>query len=107
MEKDHVVLKLDSYNRLRDFRSKILKGEVLKISSHDFTSTQKFYTTDKVIRELTLQNERAQRTIGEFKRKIAELEKRFFDYTHPATKTLTLKDVKKMTTREFKRWRKK
>ena len=101
MEKNTVLLSLEDYNRLRDFHDKVTKGEIPSYVLRDADRwCQHFYTKDEAINNLEADNEALLTNISDLEIEITKLK-------YPEMYKPDLKDVKKMTTREFKRWRKK
>ncbi len=50
MEKDTVILSLEKYNELRDFKIEVLKGKVVSLSlSHGLSYNHTFYTESEAI----------------------------------------------------------
>jgi hypothetical protein len=85
MEKNTVILSVEDYNDLRDFKAEILKGSIL--SSNGYSST-KFTTTTKdvVIERLSADNlvlndhkKNDQKTIGSLKDQIHLYKEKFGD----------------------------
>lgn len=87
MEQNTVILPLAEYNRLRDFENKILGGEVIFINSYRKDSYE-IISKDETIKILAKEN---------------EIMKKFADST--VDKHNELIDVKKMSWREFIKWR--
>ena len=87
MEK--VVLNIDHYNELRDFKNKIEEGCTYAFYSSIFHSS-KFITQDKAVKEVLAANKSLQNQIDILQ--ITNLE---------------IKKIKKMSIWEFLKWRKK
>ena len=92
MEANTVVLTLRDYQELKDFRDSIEKDGMV-ISSYRWGGEQTyFYTKEESSKELLLH--------------IRLLEEKVKDLQNPPKKEITLGDIKKMSVRDFKRWRK-
>jgi len=82
MEKDTVLLDVEKYNELRDFKQKIEEGKTLNIISSSWHYSHRFISTDEAVLR-----------IGEINKELsAEIEK--------------LQNIKKMSYWEFRKWRK-
>lgn len=78
MEKDTVILSLDKYNELRDFKQSVLNGEVYCV----WTTTNRecrFYTKDKVIKDTVEINDRLDRDNIDLRRDLKETNQRLND----------------------------
>lgn len=89
MEKDTVLLDIEKYNDLRDFQNKVSEGYIEVYSNSERTY---FTTKDKAIEKIAKIN--------------AELISKLKKLKYPESEKKTLKDVKEMSVREFKKWRK-
>jgi hypothetical protein len=90
MEKDTVLLDVEKYNELRDFKQKIEEGKTLVIALGWNYYRQEFITTEKAVEEIAAANKL-------LKKEIEELRK---------PKEIILNDIKKMSYWEFRKWRK-
>ena len=92
MEKDTVLLAVEKYNELRDFKQKIEEGYTLTISSSNFYYDRRFITTDKAIEEVVNANK--------------ELQKQIEDLRSGNKKELSISEIKRMSIWKFLKWRK-
>lgn len=90
MEKDTVLLDVEKYNELRDFKQKIEEGKTLVITSGWNYYQQSFITTEKALIEIAEANKLLQKENEELRK----------------PKEITLNDIKKMSYWEFRKWRK-
>jgi hypothetical protein len=93
MQKDTVLLDIEKYNELRDFKQKIEEGKTIIIVSGWDHYTKKFITTEKAVEEIAEANKLLQKE-NEYLRKAEE------------TNKVTLNEIKKMSYWEFRKWRK-
>ena len=93
MEKDTVLLAVEKYNELRDFKQKIEEGKTISIVTGNWNYTKTFITTDEAIKSIAQTNE----DLGKEIERLKNLNK---------PKDLTLNDIKKMSYWEFRKWRK-
>jgi hypothetical protein len=90
MEKDTVLLAVEKYNELRDFKQKMEEGKTLVIIDHRWTYSKKFVTESEAVKIVVQDNEVLQKKLDEL----------------TAPKEITLNDIKKMSYWEFRKWRK-
>jgi len=106
MEANTVILSLPEYNALRDFKENIEKGNTYRTidySTHPHISQAYiaipiFITTDEAVKEIANQN-------SNLSAELAKVSSENYALKNPKTKELTLKDVKKMSIWEFRKWR--
>lgn len=101
MDKNTVLLSVEDYNALRDFKKKITDGNVL-VEYYSFgigeSSTTSYYTSDEVAKELHKKNYNLKQEIEEFEKKIKELE-------NTKQKETTIDEIKKMSIWQFLKWK--
>jgi len=90
MEKDTVLLDVEKYNELRDFKQKIEEGKTLVIISGWNFYRKDFITTEKALEEIAAENKLLQKENEELRK----------------SKEIKLNDIKKMSYWEFRKWRK-
>jgi len=90
MEKDTVLLDVEKYNELRDFKQKIEEGKTLVIISGWNFYRKDFITTEKALEEIAAENKLLQKENEELRK----------------SKEIKLNDIKKMSYWEFHKWRK-
>jgi hypothetical protein len=90
MEKDTVLLDVEKYNELRDFKQKIEEGKTIVIISGWNYYRKDFITTEKALEEIAEANKLLQKENEELRK----------------PKEITLNDIKKMSYWEFRKWRK-
>jgi hypothetical protein len=93
MEKDTVLLSLETYNQLRDFKENIEKGNSIEITGYGYSCYQKFITTDEAIKNLMKDKDNLQKEISELKQ-------------GEKPREITLYEIKKMSIWKFLKWRK-
>jgi hypothetical protein len=93
MEKDTVLLAVEKYNELRDFKQKIEEGKTLVIVSGWNYYQKDFITTEKALEEIAAANKLLQKENEDLR-----------NANKP--KEITLNDIKKMSYWEFRKWRK-
>ena len=101
MDKNTVLLSVEDYNELRDFKKKITDGNVLtEYCSFGIggSSRTSYYTNDEVAKELHTKNERLKKDIRDLEKKIEDLEK-------PKPKETTIDEIKKMSVWQFLKWK--
>ena len=104
MKNNQVVLNLEEYNRLRDFETEIKKGNTVinwdrDWDHHHQSGASSFVSTDEAVKKIALQNEIAEKEINELRNKIWNLE-------HLAEKKYTMANIKHISVREFRKWKK-
>lgn len=92
METNTVLLAVEQYNELRDFKQKIEEGYTLAIASNNFYYDRRFITTDKAIEEVVNANK--------------ELQKQINDLRAGTNKKLSVSEIKRMSIWKFLKWRK-
>jgi hypothetical protein len=90
MEKDTVLLDVDKYNELRDFKEQMQAGKTLLIIDTRWTFRKEFVTESEAVKVIANDN--------------AILQKEIKRLTAP--KEITINDLKKMSYWEFRKWRK-
>ena len=93
MEKDTVLLDVEKYNELRDFKQKIEEGKTICIITGNWSYSKTFITTDDAIKSIVETNKELGKEIERLK-----------NINNP--KEVTLNDIKKMSYWEFRKWRK-
>ena len=93
MKKDTVLLDVEKYNELRDFKQKIEEGYTLAIASSSFYYDCKFITTDKAVEEVVSANKELQKQIEDLR-------------NGNQKKELPISEIKKMAILQFLKWRK-
>jgi len=93
MEKDTVLLDVEKYNELRDFKQKIEEGYTLTIASSNFYYDRRFITTDKAVEEVVSANKELQKQIEDLR-------------NGNQNKELPISEIKKMSIWQFFKWRK-
>ena len=101
MKNNQVILDLETYNRLRDFHTDITGGKTI-IGYDASYDDRHIFTTDEAVKLLMTENDALDSKVIELNHKIWMLE-------NPGvlSKKSTLNDVKDMSVREFRKWRKK
>lgn len=92
MEKDTVLLAVEEYNELRDFKRKIEEGYTLVIVPKHYYSERTFITTDKAVKEVVDANR--------------ELQQQIKDLISSNEKELPISEIKRMSIWQFIKWRK-
>ena len=93
MEKDTVLLAVEKYNELRDFKQKIEEGKTIVIVSGWNYYNKEFITTEEAVEQIAKAN------------KLLKKENEDLRNTNKP-KEITLNDIKKMSYWEFRKWRK-
>lgn len=107
MDKNTVTLGLEEYNKLRDFKKEIENGKTLVILHYPqpYGPYTKFYTENEIITELSEQYKELQAENKQFQDNIKELKENIEQIETIKPKEISIDDVKKMTCREFRKWR--
>ena len=109
MEKDTIILSVDKYNELRDFKLAIEKGNILK--GYSYYNEYKFIAElepSEAILLLKKENESANNVIKEKVERINKLQEKIRILENPIEqKEITIADIKKMGYFEFKKWKNK
>jgi len=98
MKNNQVTLNLEEYNRLRDFETEIKKGFIAVIHTGSYSCTE-YIDKDKAVQEIAEQNKKLHE-------KIDELDAELFDFKNGNIKEITITDVKEMSVRQFRKWKK-
>lgn len=93
MEKNTVLLDVEKYNELRDFKQKIEEGKTIVIVSGWNYYNREFITTEKAVEQIAEANKLLQKENEDLR-----------NANKP--KELALNDIKKMSYWEFRKWRK-
>lgn len=93
MKKDTVLLAVEKYNELRDFKKEVEEGKTIVIVSGWNYYNKKFITTEKAVEQIAEAN------------KLLQKENENLRNTNKP-KEITLNDIKKMSYWEFRKWRK-
>ena len=99
MDKNTIVLDLEEYNKLRDFKEAIEKGNSFFVYSGNYNG-YKVVTTDEAVKQLIKINN----DNNEQKNKLVQ---QLYNCQHPESKVFTIEDVKTMSIWKFLKWRKK
>lgn len=106
MEKDTIILSVDKYNELRDFKLEIEKGNILNNYScsygYSFTCGK---NPDDSIKLMLKENENLTEQNEILKNTIADLTNKLIGTSKP--KELAIEDIKKMTYFQFIKWKNK
>lgn len=105
MESNTVILNLQEYNALRDFRENLEKNNTHRILSYyetwcGRTDVTVYISSDKAVKDIAEQNHSLEKHINNLVAKIYELE-------HPTDPIITIEDVKRMSVWKFLRWKRK
>jgi ribosomal protein L9 len=102
MDKNTVVLDLEEYNKLRDFKEGIEKGNSFTVywGSGYAGYKYKVVTTDEVVKQIM----EANNNINKEKNNLIQ---QLYNCQHPESKVFTVEDIKKMSIWKFLKWRKK
>ena len=92
MENNSVVLSLEQYNELRDFKLCIEKNNTCKVFRTRYGNTIDYISKDEAIADM---NE-----------EIVILEKENFNLKHPVHKEISIEEIRCMNWREFRKWKK-
>jgi len=98
MEKNTILLDLNEYNELRDFKREIEDGNTYRVSS-TFTRVSAFVSTDDAIEEMG-------NIIKITEEKLEAKEKEINELKSSKEKQLTVDEIKNMSWRKFKKWKK-
>ena len=108
METNTVVLSLNDYNQLREFKEKMEEGNTYKLLQpyvsrsvywgSEYHSPVNYITTDEAVIELLERNKELLKINTELKEEMVEMNRNSIE---------TINKVKKMSIWEFIRWRKK
>lgn len=93
MEKDTVLLDVEKYNELRDFKKKIEEGYTLTIAYSSYYTDRWYITTAKAVEEVVNANKELQKQIEDLK-------------SGNTKKDLPISEIKKMSIWKFLKWRK-
>jgi hypothetical protein len=93
MEKDTVLLAVEKYNELRDFKQKMEEGKTIVIVSGWNHYNKEFVTTERAVEQIAEANKLLQKENEDLR-----------NANKP--KEITLNDIKKMSYWEFRKWRK-
>ena len=110
MEKNTVLLDIDEYNSLRDLRTALFEGKTVGIYggwiTKDIVPQLYFYTDDEVVKEIADSNKDLRDRNKDLKDIISRYEHQIDALVNRNTELLrTVADIKKMSVRQFKRWR--
>ena len=94
METNTVLLSLEDYNELRDFKTEIEKGNTFCGWHYGWGSDVRYISTDEAVREMAECNKELQDKIHELNDTIAG-----------KPKEIKLKDVYKMSIWQFMKWK--
>jgi hypothetical protein len=103
MEKDTVLLDVEKYNALRDFKEYIEKGNTLEVNNLRYNSYRRFITTDEAVKIIVKDRELI---VSELEKENEDLKLQIRNLENPAPKEMSINDLKKMSYWEFRKWRK-
>ena len=103
MEKDTVLLDVEKYNVLRDFKEHIEKGNTLEVNNSLFNSRRRFITTDEAVKIVVKERELI---VAELEKENTDLRLQIKTLESPLPKEISINDLKKMSYWEFRKWRK-
>jgi len=101
MEKDTVLLDVEKYNVLRDFKEYIEKGHTLEVNNSRYNSYRRFITTDEAVKIVVKERELI---VAELEKENTDLRLQINTLENPAPKEITINDLKKMSYWEFRKW---
>ena len=104
MKKDTVLLDVEKYNVLRDFKEYIEKGNTLEINNSRYNSYHRFITTDEAVKILVNESNDLIKTQAEELNRLLKQISDLQEINKP--KEITINDLKKMSYWEFRKWRK-
>ncbi len=108
MEKNTLLIDIEVYNQLRDFKREMELGNTLMVYPHSIQSNYEQYhpiisryiTRDEAVKEVVDENNKLNDEIEKLKSQIEKLK------SQNKPKEISLSDVKKMSLWEFRKWRK-
>lgn len=121
MEKDTVLLSVEKYNELRDFKNEVEKSfeeskfavieQKIGYLSGGMSYSRKYYTEDEVVADFEKRNNELEGEIEELYDKKVELEAEIEELNNEkvdleAKFENSINDLKKMSYWEFRKWRK-
>lgn len=101
MEKDTVLLDVEKYNVLRDFKEYIEKGNTLEFNNSRYNSYRKFITTDEAVKIVVKERELI---VAELEKENTDLRLQIKTLKSPPPKEISINDLKKMSYWEFRKW---
>lgn len=102
MEKDTVLLAVDKYNELRDFKKEIEKGNTAY--GYSGYSTKTFVTSDEAVKSVLKLNEDLNKQLEYYKEHTRKLQDELKGENKP--KEISIEEIKKMSTWQFRKWKK-
>ena len=99
MEKDTVLLSVNEYNRLRDFRIEIERGNTLLIHGSQFSYGEKFISTGEALKEISRLNESLKENYQRECKRLQDLV--------DGKKTIEISNIKEMSIWQFIKWKNK
>lgn len=101
MEKNSVMLDIDRYNELYNFKKNIENNHVIAISNvwDNGNQNTKIYTPDGMVKEIAKVND-------DLKQEILDLKQEISDLKHDKEKELTITEIKNLSLWKFLKWRK-
>jgi hypothetical protein len=96
MEKDTVLLNVETYNELRDFKKEIEDGYTYRVYIGMWGSSLRFIGTDEALEEMGQKLEEKQKEINELK-KLSKKE--------PSKKEPSIDEIKSMSWWKFRKWK--
>ena len=115
MEKDTVLLAVEKYNELRDFKKEVEESRkeskfavIEERWGGMFGSgyTLKYYTENEAVLDFEKRNKELEAKNREFEAKNKELEAKIEKFGIKEPKEISINDLKKMSYWEFRKWRK-
>jgi hypothetical protein len=101
MEKNTVLLGIEEYNNLRDFKENITKGNSFQTKHYNYVwgSNTTFVTENEAVKILISENDN-------MKQYCQKTEEQIKNLLQNKPKEITLADLKKMSYWQFRQWRK-
>ena len=108
MDKNTVILDVDTYNELRDYKQNHHNNKIYTLISDRSGNRYAFFTKDESLEILNKNLEKSEKLVQEYFDKIQELsrENTILKDKQPIPKIVGIEDIKKMSIWEFKKWRK-
>jgi len=93
MEKDTVLLNVNDYNKLRDFKKEVESGNTYMINHNEWGTSTVFIGTNEVLEEMDKQLKKA--------------EKENYELKNPHTKQPSIEEFRNMSWWQFRKWKRK
>lgn len=91
MEKDTILLSVEKYNELRDFRKEIEAGNTYRVDFGYWESSITYVSTDEAIKEMS--------------QRLETLKKENEDLKNPDKKQPSIDEIKVMSWWKFRKWK--